>query len=283
MANFKAIETFYHGCRFRSRTEARWAVFFDTLGISWEYEKEGYILEGMRYLPDFWLPEQDCFVEIKGQEPNGDELVKARLLSLYTQKIVCILYGPVEIPSGELLNSYFFLPPSVWKYREDERLPGGPSTTKMDIPSHILAIMQGLWDHNIQFSVEPDDGEMTFFAVIDTFLSRDIDSLIEDLKTQAVGLQNYKDRIETHKEEIKDVLSLEPGWTYDYLSQSDFDEDCRWLECKRCGAFEIGTVVKKKHKCHDGIEGDLAQLTPRIQEAYTAARSARFEFGEKGR
>lgn len=42
--NIKAIETSYKGYRFRSRLEARWAVFFDELGIKWEYEKEGYDL-----------------------------------------------------------------------------------------------------------------------------------------------------------------------------------------------------------------------------------------------
>jgi hypothetical protein len=37
----KAIETLYRGYRFRSRTEARWAVFFDKLGLRWDYEEEG--------------------------------------------------------------------------------------------------------------------------------------------------------------------------------------------------------------------------------------------------
>ncbi len=38
----KAIETEYNG--FRSRQEARWAVFFNSMGVPWEYEKEGYEL-----------------------------------------------------------------------------------------------------------------------------------------------------------------------------------------------------------------------------------------------
>jgi len=50
----KAIETEYRGYRMRSRVEARWAVFFDTLDIKWEYESEGYDLDGTYYLPDFW-------------------------------------------------------------------------------------------------------------------------------------------------------------------------------------------------------------------------------------
>ena len=56
MSEIKAIETRYKGYRFRSRLEARWAVFFDALGIKWEYEPEGFDFDGERYLPDFFLP-----------------------------------------------------------------------------------------------------------------------------------------------------------------------------------------------------------------------------------
>jgi hypothetical protein len=62
----QAIETKYKGYNFRSRLEARWAVFFDALGIKWEYEKEGYDLGKLGwYLPDFWLPDFSFYVEIK--------------------------------------------------------------------------------------------------------------------------------------------------------------------------------------------------------------------------
>lgn len=44
MSEFKAVQTEYKGYLFRSRLEARWAVFFDTLGIQWEYEPEGIVL-----------------------------------------------------------------------------------------------------------------------------------------------------------------------------------------------------------------------------------------------
>lgn len=50
------IETLYKGYRFRSRLEARWAVFFDAIAVEWEYEKQGYDLNGRWYLPDFWVP-----------------------------------------------------------------------------------------------------------------------------------------------------------------------------------------------------------------------------------
>lgn len=52
----KAIETVYNGYRFRSRLEARWAVFFGALRIPYEYEPEGFDLGGLWYLPDFRLP-----------------------------------------------------------------------------------------------------------------------------------------------------------------------------------------------------------------------------------
>lgn len=42
------IPTMYKGIQFRSRLEARWAVFFDTLGIEWEYEPQGYVV-GMHW------------------------------------------------------------------------------------------------------------------------------------------------------------------------------------------------------------------------------------------
>jgi len=66
----KAIETRYAGCRFRSRLEARWAVFFDHLGIEWQYEPEGFEYSTgcptQRYLPDFYLPGPDMWAEVKG-------------------------------------------------------------------------------------------------------------------------------------------------------------------------------------------------------------------------
>lgn len=64
----KAIETRYAGCRFRSRLEARWAKFFDTAGVKWEYEPEGFEMPSGRYLPDFWLPDVGVWVEVKPGE-----------------------------------------------------------------------------------------------------------------------------------------------------------------------------------------------------------------------
>lgn len=61
----KPIETVYKGYKFRSRLEARWAVFLDETGVPYCYEHEGFDLDGTWYLPDFWLPESNHFIEIK--------------------------------------------------------------------------------------------------------------------------------------------------------------------------------------------------------------------------
>ena len=71
----KAIETRYQGCRFRSRLEARWAVFFDAAGIKWIYEQEGFVINGKPYLPDFYLPELGYF-EVKGRYEFDDQLMQ---------------------------------------------------------------------------------------------------------------------------------------------------------------------------------------------------------------
>ena len=68
----KAIETTYNGYKFRSRLEARWAVFFDVANIKYEYEPEGYELaDNERYLPDFYLPDEDIFVEVKAPRESA--------------------------------------------------------------------------------------------------------------------------------------------------------------------------------------------------------------------
>ena len=98
----KPIETIYKGYRFRSRLEARWAVFFDALGVRYEYEKEGFDLgkDGL-YLPDFWLPDipthsihdTGLWVEIKPPETSKDADDKMTALVRQTGCAGIILYG----------------------------------------------------------------------------------------------------------------------------------------------------------------------------------------------
>lgn len=79
MKKIKAFQTEYRGYLFRSRLEARWAVFFDACGVEYEYEPEGYDLgSGLMYLPDFLLHgvygrgSGDLYVEVKGHMTDAD-------------------------------------------------------------------------------------------------------------------------------------------------------------------------------------------------------------------
>jgi len=94
LMNIKPIETRYNGYKFRSRLEARWAVFFDAVGIQYEYEKEGYDLGTLGYyLPDFWIPRNECFIEIKGQHPTKEELDKIEALHKLLRTPCILFYG----------------------------------------------------------------------------------------------------------------------------------------------------------------------------------------------
>ena len=93
-----AIETEYNGIRFRSRLEARWSIFFDHLNVSHSYEYEAYKLdEKTVYLPDFWLPDQKLFVEIKPQYPSRAEAYKCtRLSEVVRGRVACCIGDPMR-------------------------------------------------------------------------------------------------------------------------------------------------------------------------------------------
>ena len=77
----KPIPTEYKGILFRSRLEARWAVFFDELYLEWEYEVNGFDLDGTWYLPDFWLPQVKMWAEVKPIKFSDEESRKCKLLA----------------------------------------------------------------------------------------------------------------------------------------------------------------------------------------------------------
>lgn len=104
MSGIQAIQTAYKGRMFRSRTEARWAVFFDDMQWKWEYEKEGYELPSGRYLPDFYLPWHELWVEIKPDSPNEREMTLMSELAGATSRRAIILIGqPSELDHSVLI------------------------------------------------------------------------------------------------------------------------------------------------------------------------------------
>lgn len=66
-----SIETVCLGVRFRSMLEARWAIFFNQMGISWEYEPERIQLETKVSVPDFFLPSLGVWFEVKPLQGGG--------------------------------------------------------------------------------------------------------------------------------------------------------------------------------------------------------------------
>jgi hypothetical protein len=103
------IETNYKGIRFRSRLEARWAVFFDKLGLKYQYEAEGYKLKGddgkeVFYLPDFFVPVQEnwfgaWYFEVKPSTKLSEEEVLKALVqeSKISLAILTLIPDPDEI------------------------------------------------------------------------------------------------------------------------------------------------------------------------------------------
>lgn len=101
----KVIQTKYKGILFRSRLEARWAVFLDKLNIKWFYEFEGYDLDGVWYLPDFWLPtfSGGMFMEVKPQNLVGVEMEKCMRLVEATKKQIWLAVGHPDYKAYNVL------------------------------------------------------------------------------------------------------------------------------------------------------------------------------------
>jgi hypothetical protein len=93
MDKIKAIETTWNGYKFRSRLEARWAVFLEEIGLHFDYEKDGFNLPSGPYLPDFWIQEWDTWLEIKGVEPTDEEFKKCEELHYLTHNPVLLFSG----------------------------------------------------------------------------------------------------------------------------------------------------------------------------------------------
>lgn len=112
----KAIKTRYAGCLFLSRLEARWAVFFDTLGITWQYEPQGYELPSGPYLCDFWLPniKGGTWFEVKGEEHDWKdiEITRGRELAEMTGHRVLMATGDIPRDPNDF-DSY-----SMWRLGE---------------------------------------------------------------------------------------------------------------------------------------------------------------------
>lgn len=86
-----AIPVRYDNILFRSRLEAQWAYYFDLQQMPWQYEPVGFRIDHSGYLPDFYLPQQECWVEVKGPAFAKDAYFKATEISTFTSLPILIL------------------------------------------------------------------------------------------------------------------------------------------------------------------------------------------------
>ena len=115
----RAKPTLYKGIRFRSRLEARWAVFFDALGIEWTYEPNvdgapaGYLPDfdlGHFYFevkPDNWLPAQVSGRGSTDWNPSHDRDFKrwGTFVASVAPKILAVGFGePGTWENGRLIG-----------------------------------------------------------------------------------------------------------------------------------------------------------------------------------
>lgn len=136
----RAIQTSYKGYKFRSRLEARWAVFFDKCGVDfeWQYELEGFDLPSGWYLPDF-LIWGSMWVEIKPRSLSDDDfketVVKLTELGDMTNKAAVLFVGdPVDFIGGDaVLERGYIADQTDFKPRFAYRPHSMPVSTDTDI------------------------------------------------------------------------------------------------------------------------------------------------------
>jgi hypothetical protein len=215
------IETGYKGYRFRSRLEARWAVFFDALDIKWQYEPQGYTVGPNKrpYLPDFLLPELRAFVEVKGDPERLDLEPLADLVRRNRDASFLLILGQIPLLEPGAVPTHAMLMPAFdWQMK----LPPIPMVHR------ALAAVQTL----------PDEERV----VVEEFMSYE--------RRTAVAYQRFF-----------------------FVSGSE-----------GCSHFPIGfpNLIRSGADVLDPQPMWQIMPMPRIQRAYEAARSARFEHGESG-
>jgi len=106
----KAIETVYNGYRFRSRLEARWAVFFEWANIEYQYEPEGFVVNDRPYLADFYISMpgfKSGYVEIKPRLP-----INSYIKMIKSSPVSWVIVGYPHVAMDEfhnIINSGYYV------------------------------------------------------------------------------------------------------------------------------------------------------------------------------
>jgi hypothetical protein len=105
---FRALPTPFDGITYRSRLEARWAVFFKKLDLKAEYEPQGWDTDGEWYLPDFAIfgATGITWAEIKptwDADPEGIERFRRFAAARPQPSRAVLLVGPPRADQGYLV------------------------------------------------------------------------------------------------------------------------------------------------------------------------------------
>ena len=262
MEMIKPIETVYNGYRFRSRLEARWAVFFDAFGTVYQYEPEGFDLgKAGYYLPDFWLPELKFWIEIKGRKPSKSEILKAASFAWNGDKNIAVVYGDCYVKDAESCANYRdqgankFSDYDIFIFVGDfttEALWGGLDYGLIANFERLVKMLRDRKSEGYQFSMDIPDWDCA------NETAKKLIKLDKEYWKQEYGGKHYK-------------------WVYGNSTTChhpsrprDDDEIINFVDVN--GELKMAYV-----KCYYS----WAQ-SPAILEAYCAARSARFEHGQNG-
>jgi len=102
------MPTWHGGIQFRSRLEARHALFFDELHLKWEYETQGFASDGQPYLPDFavFAATGTIWIEIKPSwdaDPDGIEKFRRFAIQRPMPSRAALLVGPPSATATALV------------------------------------------------------------------------------------------------------------------------------------------------------------------------------------
>lgn len=141
----KPIPTKYRGVNFKSRTEARWAVFFDNMpGWMWEYESRTVKTKTGRYTPDFWLPILKVFAEVKPEWPTRLELEKMRHAARSSDGCLLLIGWP-EVKEYWLVEAVTEM--LVKLYGDIVPAPMGQISTQEDFPETFRLAVRSAQSH----------------------------------------------------------------------------------------------------------------------------------------
>lgn len=279
----KALETFYHGYRFRSRLEARWAVFFDRLGISYTYEPEGYLIGGKKgYLPDFYLPQLDCYIEIKPKQPSAVEVEKTRLLA-YSGRCVYILYGGDVWFAEQPLDrqACLYTPPKIYALLPQMDQSGEALREEVADFLEVKALLQRLDDVGLTVQVH---GQTITFSSTARFDRQSFQSqrYLSVFQRHSRRLAELNAELQELHSALLEALTEQAGCKRVFVRQQ-MSWDFAWAECSACGDLalrneqeEDGEGALVHDRCPRQKPGSYSYTSARLKAAYQAARQERF-------